>query len=231
MKDNVADTFAALTPTIEDGPLTLLADKLREMGTTAQVEFDKFAAAAEKGNKRVTKSTRKQGAEQVAAVKKFEKSKLQAVSESFGNIARGAAAAGAAGFAIQKAAAAAESVTQGILATQKALAAAPPPFNFILAATVAAAAAINTGKIIASKPPALQAGLTEVPGSFNVDQFPAILAGGERVVGAEQNADLKEFLSGGGPRVNLELEVSLNSETIFKAVQEELNSGMVLVTA
>lgn len=94
--------------------------------------------------------------------------------------------------AIGKAAAIATATIDGFQAVQKALASAPPPFNFVLAALVGAATGANIAGIAGVQ---LAGGIDEVPGSGNVDNFPAILMPGERVVPKDTNRDLKAFLN------------------------------------
>jgi hypothetical protein len=110
--------------------------------------------------------------------------------------------------AIGKAAAISQATIDGYAAVQKALAAAPPPFNFVLAGLVGAATAANVGKI-ASTP--LRTGIDSVPGVGTQDNFPAMLAPGERVVPSKTNQDLTKFLQGDGagqaPNVNVYLTV------------------------
>jgi hypothetical protein len=88
-----------------------------------------------------------------------------------------------------------------------ALASSPPPFNFIQAAAVTAAGIANVAKIAGTP---LQTGIDSVPGIGNRDNFPAILAPGERVVPRETNKDLKEFLDngqqGGGVNVTISIQ-------------------------
>lgn len=93
--------------------------------------------------------------------------------------------------AIGKAAAITTATIDGYAAVQKALASAPPPFNFALAAIVGVAAAANVAKIAGV---GLAKGIDEVPGIGTQDNFPAVLAPGERVVPAKSNEDLNEFL-------------------------------------
>lgn len=64
-----------------------------------------------------------------------------------------------------------------------------PVLGFVFGA-IAAAAQAEQAKKVAS----LATGITEVPKGFPNDTFPANLTTGERVVSANQNADLKEFL-------------------------------------
>lgn len=118
--------------------------------------------------------------------------------------------------AIGKAAAIYQATIKGYEAVQVALASAPPPFNFALAAAVGAVTAQNVSKI---KSTGLQRGIDSVPGTGNRDNFPAVLAPGERVTPSETNKDLTEFLaranSGeGGTGGKIEIEISLKDELI-----------------
>lgn len=141
-------------------------------------------------------------------------------------------------FRVGQAANIATATIDGISAVQKALAAAPPPFNFALAALVGTATAANIAKIASAKPPSFQDGITEVPGGFAADNFPAFLQSGERVVDANANSDLKNFLAqqqAGGGVENLRadilalasrpVQVMIDGATVFEAVNEQLESG------
>lgn len=136
---------------------------------------------------------------------------------------------------IGKAAAITTATIDGIVAVQKALASAPPPFNFALAGLVGAATAANVAKIAGVQ---LQSGIDEVPGPFNQDRFPAVLAGGERVVPAETNQDLKRFLQNAnqGGAGNVTLNVTIVSQGVaigdegkrqlIEAVNEGIEEGI-----
>lgn len=108
--------------------------------------------------------------------------------------------------AIGKAAAISTATIDGIAAVQKALASAPPPFNFALAGAVGIATAANVAKIAGV---GLARGIDSVPGVGTRDNFPAVLAPGERVVPSKSNEDLTNFLAeqdGGGKQpVNINL--------------------------
>lgn len=118
--------------------------------------------------------------------------------------------------AVGKAAAIAQATIDGYAAVQKALSAAPPPYNFALAALVGTATAANIAKIAGV---GLQSGIDSVPGIGNRDNFPAVLAPGERVTDKNTNQDLKEFLAnananGGFGGGNITIEISLKDELV-----------------
>ena len=138
---------------------------------------------------------------------KTNKEKLSDLSATFSAISTLSTAHNKGLAAIGKAAAIADATIQGYLGVQRALGSAPPPFNFALAALVGTAAAANVAKIAGV---GLAGGIDSVPGSGTKDNFPAVLAPGERVVTADQNRDLTDFLSnqgGGGGNVVIELRL------------------------
>lgn len=141
-------------------------------------------------------------------------------------------------FEIGKAAAVAKATIDGITAVQVALAAAPPPFNFALAALVGTAAAANVAQIVSTEPPHFKNGIDEVPAGFSGDNFPAFLQSGERVVPAETNKDLKNFLSGNGAmtqllgsindkldRLSSQVVVNIGGREIINEIQSQINGG------
>lgn len=151
--------------------------------------------------------------------------RLQATSSVFGNIQTIASAFGKEGFEIRKRAAQAQAIVDGIVATQRALSAAPPPFNIILAATTAAAAAANVAKIQQTK---LAGGIDSVPGIGTQDNFPAILAPRERVVPAETNRDLTQFLReqrAGSNQQPIQINVTINGHLGMS--QEQLGLSLI----
>jgi hypothetical protein len=99
-------------------------------------------------------------------------------------------------FAIGKAAALAQATIDGYAAIQGAYKSGSviggPPLGAAFAAAAAAATAVNIAKIAAT---GLRRGIDSVPGVGTKDNFPAMLAPGERVVPAKTNEDLTEFLS------------------------------------
>lgn len=145
-------------------------------------------------------------------------------------------------FRVGQAAAVATATIDGIAAVQKALASAPPPFNFALAGLVGVATAANIAKIASASPPKLATGIDSVPGIGTRDNFPAILAPGERVVPASTNVDLKSFLAdSGGLRAVMEgisakldrlqnnTVVQIGERVIANEVRSAIQSGRVVL--
>lgn len=175
-----------------------------------------------------------ENAKQQTAITQFnaqqEKTRQENFKSTMGTIAGLASSGNRELAAIGKAAAITQATIDGYAAVQKALASAPPPFNFGLAALVGAATAANVAKIAGV---GLKNGITEVPrsaGGGNLgDNFPAVLNPGERVVPAETNQDLKEFLANrqSASSVNVTVTVmpgtGLNNEQIGNLV-EQLNN-------
>lgn len=94
-------------------------------------------------------------------------------------------------FEIGKAAAVAQAIIDGIAAVQKTLAEGGW-FAIPLAASIGVMTAANVASIESQH---LATGIDSVPGIGGRDQFPALLAPGERVVPAQTNQDLTKFLS------------------------------------
>jgi hypothetical protein len=134
-----------------------------------------------------------------------QREELQTTAAIFGNLATLTRTGNKELFEIGKAAAFVEATVQGALAIQKALASAPPPLNFALAASVGVATGVQLATISAQK---LQTGIDSVPGIGTADNFPALLAPGERVVPARTNEDLTSFLA--SQENNTEILLSIN---------------------
>jgi hypothetical protein len=123
-------------------------------------------------------------------------------------------------FLITRAAAAAQAYVQANLAYAQALASPPgPPWTIPLAETVRVTGYVNAAAIAAQAITGLKDGMTEVPGIGNHDQFPAMLAPGERVVDSDANADLKKaigmILNGqGGGSGQIEVVISLKDDAV-----------------
>lgn len=226
--------FAERSVQIVEGREAAKQEALNEALAQKKISEEQFAIASvnitDKAERDKTKIEQRQNA-----------LRLQATSSALGNLATLQSSSNKTIFRIGQAAAGAQAVVDGVAAVQKALASAPPPFNFILAATVGAATAANVAKIASAKPPGLQAGLTEVPGPFNVDQFPAVLAGGERVVSAPQNQDLSQFIEENrnignqvaaltAAVVDRPISVQINERELVLALNDASDSGR-LVTA
>lgn len=94
-------------------------------------------------------------------------------------------------FEVSKKASVATAIIQGFQAVQNTLASIPFPANIAAAASVATQTAVNVDRM---QGVGFRKGVDSVPGIGTQDNFPAILAPRERVVQAEANKDLTEFL-------------------------------------
>lgn len=124
---------------------------------------------------------------------------------------------------IGKAAAIYQATLDTYAAANKAFASAPPPFNFALAAAVTAAGLANVAKISGAS---LASGIDEVPGIGARDNFPAILAPGERVVPTKTNEDLTEFLKGQG-QAKAQINVTVTMNDIFTSDPREMGRKII----
>lgn len=140
-----------------------------------------------------------------------QKERLSNMSDTFGQIATLSESSNKTLAAIGKAAAISQATIDGILAVQKTLATIPYPASIPLAALVGVAAAANVAKIAGVQ---LATGIDSVPGVGSKDNFPAILAPGERVVPKKTNEDLTAFLQNqsqggsGGQNITLNLNIT-----------------------
>lgn len=186
-------------------------DQLRAAREAGFLSEQEFLQASLNANKKQASELNKLD-EQVTKQKERQEQLRQANFRSSLNTIASLAESGNSTLAtIGKAAAITTATMDGIVAVQKALAAAPPPFNFALAGLVGAATAANVAKIAGVQ---LQSGIDEVPGPFNQDRFPAVLAGGERVVPAETNQDLKQYLQENANGSARTINISVNVEGV-----------------
>ena len=126
---------------------------------------------------------------------------------------------------IGKAGAISEAIINTYLAANKAyasLASIPP----LAAAAAGAAIVIGLENVARIKATPVQKGIDIVPGIGFQDNFPAILAPGERVVPGETNKDLRDFLrrEGGAQRASapvnpVQVEISLSGDDIVDYIE------------
>lgn len=201
-------------------------------------ENNRAIAAIEAREKQNVLFQADQRKKQLEAEKKLQQAKLEAASQTFGNLATLMQTSSKELFAIGKAAAIAQAVIDAQLAIQKALASAPPPFSFILAASVGVAAAVQIAKISATK---LATGIDSVPGTGTADSFPALLQPGERVVPTKTNTDLTSFLANNEgqsallasidaklSQLNNRIVVNIGDKEIINEIRGALQSGRTL---
>lgn len=163
--------------------------------------------------------------EKTKVEEKNQKTREQNFASTLGTISTLASSNNKTLAGIGKAAAITQATIDGFAAVQKALAAAPPPFNFALAGLVGAATAANVAKI-AGVP--LRGGIDEVPGIGDRDVFPAVLAPGERVVPAETNQDLKNFLAS-RQDAGAQITVNVVMNDVFTSDPREMGLQIVKV--
>lgn len=141
-------------------------------------------------------------------------------------------------FNIGKKAAIAEATVSGVQAVQNALAVKPTPVGIALAAAMAIRTAVNIQKIQAQQ---FQAGTDFVRGPGGIDNVPALLTRGERVISREGNEDLTQFLQDQGPQNEILLEISskldrlspnvtveIGGKEIANVVREQVRAGRVI---
>lgn len=172
--------------------------------------------------------------------------KLDGTKQFFGGLASLSRTGNSTLFEIGKVAAYANAVVSGAQAFMNALAQVPYPFNIAAAAGIAVTTGVELAEISATH---LAGGITEVPAGFSADNFPAFLQSGERVVTAEQNKDLKNFLSQNkdtsgqittgllasidaklNAALNRPIVVEISGREVFRTVDAELIGGRVFST-
>lgn len=179
----------------------------RAQGLITEQQFQDAKTALER---KQALDSAKATADKKKAEEAYNKERIQNIQSSFGTIATLTSSGNKELAAIGKAAAIATATMDGYVAVQKALAVGGP-FGFALAATVGAATAANVAKIAGV---GLKSGIDSVPGIGNQDNFPAVLAPGERVLSADQNQDLTTFLrkqgdgGGGGGSVTINVNIA-----------------------
>lgn len=135
--------------------------------------------------------------EMVKREEEMNKKRIAGYSQFFGNLASLQQTSSKELAAIGKAAAIAQATIDGYAAIQGAYKQGSiiggPPLGAAFAAAAGAATAVNISKIAGV---GLKRGIDSVPGVGSGDSFPAVLAPGERVVPAETNKDLTQFLEG-----------------------------------
>lgn len=203
-----------------------------------RISEEEYAMASQELGRKTTEAQIEIERKKSESIRKEQERQLNDLKSTFSSIATLSNSSNKTLAAIGKAAAVAQATIDTYAAANKALASAPPPFNFALAAAVTAAGIANVAKIVG-----LQGGIDEVPGVGNRDNFPAVLAPGERVVPRETNKDLKEFLEGrgsanAGPQVVVTLQINEffesdeNNIKLVERIQKTLDqTGFRLRTA
>lgn len=161
----------------------------------------------------------------------FRKKRLGQAGDMFGNLSALSKTSNKQLFEIGKAAAMAQAIINTSLAATRALAEGGPFLGPFLAASVVAAGGVQIAQIASQQFKAAK-GIDEVPGIGSQDQFPALLAPGERVVPRETNADLKQFLSnmqqgGGGGVAGVEIQLSMTDDLMDFVETKLVERGLI----
>lgn len=177
-------------------------------------------------------------ADRVKKQRDIEAQQVSAAKDTFGNIAAAAKVGGQETFEIYKAAAKAQAIIAGYEGVAKAIAKVEIfPLNYVLAASIAAATAAQVVSINAT---GLATGIDKVPGLGTKDNFPAVLAPGERVVPSKTNQDLTADLEQrerdravmshilAAVSRNPEVHVYVGSRELALTLRDEIASGRVV---
>lgn len=144
--------------------------------------------------------------------------KLQGYSTFFGGLSALTESSSKELQSIGKAAAITKATIDAYLAIQNALANVPYPANIAAAAGIGVTAFANVAKIAGI---GLAKGIDEVPGIGTQDNFPAVLAPGERVVPSKSNEDLTEFLAQQKNEPKQSIVMNLNFNGIGAITREQ----------
>lgn len=233
---------------IEAKKVKEIEDLMARNEVLRQLDEEKYANEIAQNQKAIDEKLK---AQQISEVKKDQlrlkekkreeallRERLQLTAEFFGNLSALSETGSRTLFNIGKRAAQAEAIVQGALAIQKALASAPPPFNYALAAAVAVRTGVNIQRIQQQQ---FQAGTDFVRGPSGIDNVPALLTRGERVISREGNEDLTQFLQDQGPQNEILLEISskldrlspnvtveIGGKEIANVVREQVRAGRVI---
>ena len=174
-------------------------------------------------------------AKQSKSQREFQRADEQAFADGLGNLASLQKTGSKELFEIGKAAAIASAIVNTHLAITKALAEGGPFLGPFLAITLGIKGAVEVANIAATH---LATGIDSVPGTGSKDNFPALLAPGERVVPTKTNEDLTQFLANQGRTEQLlaliaersgsgsgSIVVNVGDKEIMNVVNDSLRSG------
>ncbi len=157
-----------------------------------------------------------------------QKQKLAAFSGFFGNLATLQSSSSKELAAIGKAAALAQATIDGYAAVQGAYKSGAIIGGPALGAAFAVAAGIATaGNLAKIAGVGLKTGIDSVPGVGSGDNFPAMLAPGERVVPSETNQDLTEFLARERTQTVSPINISINFNGLVAGSPQEIGSQLI----
>lgn len=164
-------------------------------------------------------------AERNAFEKKQREENLSNASTFFGNLAGLSKSGNKELGAIAKAAAIAQATIDTYAGATKALAQGGI-WGGPIAASIVASGLANVAKIVATP---LATGIDSVPGIGSNDNFPAVLAPGERVVPTNTNADLTEFLKNQSSQPRAQITVNVQMNDVFTSDPREMGRKIIEV--
>jgi len=182
-------------------------------------------------------------AKQKKAEDDLNKAKIDAVSQTFGNLSSLQKTKSRELFEIGKAAAVAQAMVDAGAAIVKTMSSVPYPFNIPLAAAQGIAGGVQVSNIVGTDMK-LATGIDSVPGIGTQDQVRAMLAPNERVLTGEQNKDLTKFLSGDSIMVAIlrsidarlsqmssgggSITIQIGSRTLTEVLRDEIRGGRMV---
>lgn len=200
----------------------LLDEGLALKGASEQQYLDAQLALMAKQD--VAKNAQAQKDKQRTA--QMNEERLNQTSQMFGNLATLTRTGSKELGAIGKAAAIAQASIDTYVAANKALAQGGPFLGPALAASIVIAGLVNVAKI-ASTP--LAGGIDSVPGIGGSDNFPAVLAPGERVVPSNTNQDLTAFLANQSSQPKTQISVAVTMNDVFTSDPREMGVKIINV--
>ena len=226
----------------EDARLGILAatqeqelNNLKASLAQKEISEETYSSAVIALDRKTAVERQKIEADRAAKEKQLRELRIQQTADFFGNLSSLTQSGNKDLFEVGKAAAYAQALVQSYLAITKALAEGGPFLGPLLAASIAIKTGVQLANISATK---LAGGIDSVPGVGTRDNFPAILAPGERVIPAKSNQDLTKFLSGSGDTnvllselisvigsQNPQTIVNIGNKEIVNTINDSINSG------
>ena len=200
--------------------------KLREINSNRVKDKESLTLAIAAQEKKISNIQKAEAEKRHQNEQRIMQERLAATSQMFGNLAVLSQSGNKSLATIGKASAIAQTTIDTYVSAQKAFSALAgiPIIGPALGAAAAAAAIIaGLARVQQIRGVALQEGITDVPGVGKEDQFNAVLAPHERVVDADTNSDLKDFLE--ESRGSKEILEQINENIINLENQIHVNIG------
>ncbi len=206
---------------------------------------ENFLASQSKRDAETKKRDAQAKKELLAAERTFNQAKVQAASDTFGNLATLMSTSNRKLFEIGKAAAITQATINTVMGISNALAGPPTgppwPFNIALAASQGVALAVRVSQLASSKPPAFEDGGIVPGNSFSGDRVGARVNSGEMILNRSQQGNLFRMANGetGGDSSKIEaliiglvnalesrpISVQIGEQEVFNVLRSGLNGG------